>query len=114
MSSTWHESTPTWVLESSAFSAAHATLLPALAGAGYPTIQWNDAWWTTGEYPVLSAVPAVFQGSLGNAAASAPSFRGGPARSVTCRLSIVPFGIRARRSGWFIVSGASYPRTSSH
>jgi len=68
MSSTRHESTPTWVLESPAFSTGHATLLPALAGAGDPTIQWDDAWWTTGEYPALSATPVVFHGSLGNAA----------------------------------------------
>lgn len=68
MGSTQQNSATTWVLESPAFPGRHTTFLPALAAAGCPTVQWSDEWWTTDEYPRLSATPVVFHGSLGNAA----------------------------------------------
>jgi hypothetical protein len=58
----------TWVLESAAFSSGHATLIPAIAGAGHRVVQWDDGWWKRGDWPDLGDAPVVFQGSLGNAA----------------------------------------------
>jgi hypothetical protein len=62
------ERRPTWLLESPAFPNRHATILPALAAAGHAVIQWDDAWWTSGDFPRLAETTVVFHGSLGNAA----------------------------------------------
>lgn len=61
----------TWVLESDVFPECHGPLRSALDDAGLRVVNWNDDWWSNGSWPALADTPAVFHGSLGNAAAIA-------------------------------------------
>jgi hypothetical protein len=58
----------TWVLESDVFPTSHKPLRAALKSAGLSVLDWRDEWWAGDTYPKLDTVPAVFHGSLGNAA----------------------------------------------
>src|SRR5687767_15151619 len=57
----------TWVLETEAFPHTDAALERAAIEAGERVIRWDDAWWSTEEWPKLTDTTVIFHGSLGNA-----------------------------------------------
>lgn len=57
----------TWVLETGAFADEQRALRDAVTAAGHDILIWDDEWWSSGRWPRLTS-PAVFHGSLGNAA----------------------------------------------
>ncbi|MBL9085924.1 MAG: ATP-grasp domain-containing protein [Planctomycetia bacterium] len=59
--------TPVWVLESAMFEDRHRALRDAAAAEGHRAIEWDDRWWRDGRAPTIDG-PAIFHGSLGNAA----------------------------------------------
>jgi hypothetical protein len=58
----------TWVLESGVFPVSHEGLRIAIQQRGEKILDWQDDWVTNDGLPALSGSPAVFHGSLGNAA----------------------------------------------
>ena len=60
--------TITWVLESDVFPESHPPIRAAILRAGHDIVDWSDAWTTEEPPSLLSSVPTVFHGSLGNAA----------------------------------------------
>ncbi len=61
-------SSMTWVLESGVFPDSHEQLRIAIQRHGEEIVDWQDDWLRYGELPPLNGSPAVFHGSLGNAA----------------------------------------------
>jgi hypothetical protein len=57
----------TWVLEREVFPMSHAPLEEAVTTAGQRVVLWDDEWWSTQHWPLLTGVPVVFHGSLANA-----------------------------------------------
>ncbi len=56
-----------WVLESSMFEDGHRALRDAVTEAGRQVLEWDDRWWQDRRMPAIDG-PAIFHGSLGNAA----------------------------------------------
>lgn len=68
MTNTGGSAAVTWVLERDVFTEGREPFLRALASSGARTVDWDDAWWRTGQGPELRDGPVVFRGCLGNAA----------------------------------------------
>lgn len=58
----------TWILEQEIFVDGHSGLRSAAHAANHDVIEWNDDWWSTGNFPKISSGGVLFHGSLGNAA----------------------------------------------
>lgn len=56
----------TWVLEAGVFPETHAAMAAAVKSASMRLVEWDDAWWRSGDWPRLDC-SSVFHGSLGNA-----------------------------------------------
>ena len=56
-----------WVIEPAAFPERYQAFGDAIRAAGHRCIIWDDAWWSDGSMPALTANTVVFHGSLGNA-----------------------------------------------
>src|SRR5690606_17119655 len=57
-----------WVLERDVFTASSSDMRRSLADCAIHSIDWDDQWWSTSDWPALERVPVVFRGSLENAA----------------------------------------------
>jgi ATP-grasp domain-containing protein len=57
-----------WVIEKNVYHDNDSRLADAARSAGHTVVVWNDDWWLTSGWPDLSSGPAVFHGSLENAA----------------------------------------------
>jgi hypothetical protein len=58
----------TWLIESQMMPQSHPRLKDAIVRAGQASVDWNDEWWGTGDWPGLDGQAVIFHGSLENAA----------------------------------------------